>query len=138
MLVRLTEIETQQGDRHSTSGTSNRLNIKSKIFSFLTICVAVAGCLGTASGAIAQEAQPQVKAQALVSSSTSQPTAVPQFNAAQQEEIAQMLLGFIYFVLPVGVALTIFLHDKYAKKRSATLNKQIEVLEISFHQTPQH
>ena len=42
------------------------------------------------------------------------------------------------FVLPVGVGLTIFLHDKYAQKRSATLNQQIEVLEISFNQTPQH
>jgi hypothetical protein len=41
-------------------------------------------------------------------------------------------------VLPVGVGLSIFLHDKYAQKRSATLNQQIEVLEVSLHQTPQH
>ena len=145
MLVRLTERETQQGSRHSISATNNGLKVKSRLFSFLTVCVAVAGCLGTAPGAIAQEAQPQVKAQAIeqsnqqpVNSTTSQPAAVPQFDAAAQEEIAQMLLGFIYFVLPVGVGLSIFLHDKYAQKRSATLNQQIEVLEISLHQTPQH
>ncbi|MFB8794655.1 MAG: hypothetical protein U7126_10620 [Microcoleus sp.] len=138
MLVRLTKIETQQGDRNSSSAMNNGLKLKSRLFSFLTVCVAVAGCLGTAPGAIAQEAEPQVKAQAeLVNSTTTQPNAVPQFDAAQQEEISQMLLGFIYFVLPVGVALSIFLHDKYAQKRSTTLNQQIEVLEISFNHTPQ-
>lgn len=139
MLVRLTEIETQQGDRNSTSTANNGFKVKSRLLSFLAVCVAVAGCLGSTSGAIAQEVQAQVKAQAeLVNSTTTQPTAVPQFDAAQQEEISQMLLGFIYFVLPVGVGLSIFLHDKYAQKRSVTLNKQIEVLELSLHHTPQH
>ena len=59
------------------------------------------------------------------------------FDNAQQEAISQILLGFIYFVLPVGVGLSIFLHDKCVQQRSATLNKQIEILEQVWKQTPQ-
>lgn len=139
MLVRLTKIEAQQGDRNSTIAANNGSKVKSRLFSFLAVCVAVAGCLGTAPGAIAREvAAIEQSNHPIVNTTTSQPTAVPQFDAARQEEISQMLLGFIYFVLPVGVGLSIFLHDKYAQKRSATLNQQIEVLEISFHHNPQH
>jgi hypothetical protein len=58
------------------------------------------------------------------------------FDNAQQEQISHILLGFIYFVLPVGVGLSIFLHDKYVQHRSATLNKQIEILEQVWKQTP--
>ncbi|MEG3850978.1 hypothetical protein QT971_28275 [Microcoleus sp. herbarium19] len=59
------------------------------------------------------------------------------FDNAQQEIISQMLLGFIYFVLPAGVGLGIFVHGKYTQHRSATLNKQIEILEQVWKQTPQ-
>lgn len=58
------------------------------------------------------------------------------FDNAQQEIISQILLGFIYFVLPVGVGLSIFVHDKCVQQRSATLNKQIDILEQVWKQTP--
>ena len=145
MLVRLTQIEAQPNDRDSINRMSKGSRPQSRFSGFLTVCVAVAGCLGTASGAIAQPSQSPVKAQEieqshreLVNSTTSQAAAPQLFDEAQQEEISQMLLGFLYFVLPVGVTLSIFMHDKYSQKRSATIKQQTEVLEVVFNQHPQH
>jgi hypothetical protein len=142
MLVRFTKIESQPTDRDNLGPISKGSATKSRILGLLTVCVAVAGCLGTAPGAIAQSTQSPVKAQQsnqeFVNSTTSQAAAPQVFDAAQQEEISQMLLGFLYFVLPVGVSLTIFLHDKYSQKRSATIKQQTEVLEVVFNQHPQH
>jgi hypothetical protein len=142
MLVRFTKIESQPTDRNSTIPIGKGSATKSRILGVVTVCVAVAGCLGTAQAAIAQSNLEPVKAQQshqeFVNSTTSQAAAPQLFNAAQQEEISQMLLGFLYFVLPVGVALSIFLHDKYSQKRSATIKQQTEVLEVTFNQHPQH
>ncbi|MEG4322705.1 MULTISPECIES: hypothetical protein [unclassified Microcoleus] len=142
MLVRFTKIESQPTDRDSISPIDKGATAKSRILGLLTACVAVAGCLGTAQAAIAQSSLEPVKAQEshqeFVNSTTSQGAAPVLFDAAQQEEISQMLLGFLYFVLPVGVALSIFIHDKYSQKRSATIKQQTEVLEVTFNQHPQH
>lgn len=142
MLVRFTKIESQPTDRDDLGRIRKGATAKSRILGLVTVCVAVAGCLGTAPGAIAQSNLEPVKAQQshqeFVNSTTSQAAAPQLFNAAQQEEISQMLLGFLYFVLPVGVALSIFMHDKYSQKRSATIKQQTEVLEVTFNQHPQH
>lgn len=46
-----------------------------------------------------------------------------------QKSITNTLLGFIYFVLPCGLVLRIFLYDKYYADRAAVLEKQVELLE---------
>lgn len=64
-------------------------------------------------------------------------TTVPQMiSSAQLELISNVLLGFLYFVLPTGIGLAIFLHDKYSSYRSAILDKQIEILERLWMQSP--
>jgi len=63
-------------------------------------------------------------------------TAVGQLlSPAQQKTIANMILGFSYLVLPCGLALGIFLYDKYFVYRSAVLNEQIEFLERLWKQS---
>lgn len=142
MLVRSRARENQSIDRS-----------KARLIGVLAACATVAGCLGTASGAIGQTAQPIVKAEAIEhstcvagsglgcetqNSGTTQAAAVPQlWDAAQQEEISQILLGFLYFVLPAGVGLSIFVHDKFDRQRVA-LKKQTEIVEMLPSQTLQH
>lgn len=58
-------------------------------------------------------------------------------TAAQMELISNVLLGLLYFVLPVGFGLGIFLHDRYQARRSATLAAQIKLLEKLWEQSPQ-
>lgn len=71
------------------------------------------------------------------STSSSTVTVVPQIlTSAQQESIANMLLGFGY-LLPCGICLGIFLYDKYCAYRVTVLNKQIESLEKVWEQSTQ-
>lgn len=57
-------------------------------------------------------------------------TVVPQLlSSTQQETIANILIGFIYLVLPCGLGLGIFLYNKYRVHRAAIIQEQIELLE---------
>ena len=47
----------------------------------------------------------------------------------EQESIANLLLIFIYLVLPSGLGLGIFLHNRYCVHRAAAIQKQIALLE---------
>lgn len=47
------------------------------------------------------------------------------------------LLKFIFFVLPSGVCLAIFLYDRYCVYRTALLKEQIEMLERLWQQSMQ-
>ncbi len=69
-------------------------------------------------------------------SATMQPTSTtPQILSSEQlGQFSNVLLGCLYFVLPTGLGLAIFLHDK----RSKILNEQIERLEKLWSQNPQH
>lgn len=69
-------------------------------------------------------------------SATMQPTSTtPQILSSEQlGQFSNVLLGCLYFVLPTGLGLAIFLHDN----RSKTLNEQIERLEKLWSQNPQH
>lgn len=59
----------------------------------------------------------------------------PQILSSEQlGQFSNVLLGCLYFVLPTGLGLAIFLHDN----RSKTLNEQIERLEKLWSQNPQH
>jgi hypothetical protein len=72
------------------------------------------------------------------SASTTAAAATPHFlSPAQQESICNILLGTLYFVLPVGLGLAIFLNDRYSNYRSALLHQQIQLLERLWHQNPQ-
>jgi hypothetical protein len=63
-------------------------------------------------------------------------TVPPKLSSAQLELISNVLLGFLYFVLPIGIGLGIFLHDKYSSYRSAILDQQIMILERLWMQSP--
>jgi hypothetical protein len=76
--------------------------------------------------------------QAADSLQSSTRSVVPQLlSPAQQGAIANIILGFTYLVLPTGLVLGIYLHDKYSAYRSAVLNEQIERLERLWKQTTQ-
>lgn len=55
----------------------------------------------------------------------------------QQGAIANILLGFIYLVLPSGLCLGIFLYNRYSTYRTAMLHKQVETLERLWNQSTQ-
>ncbi len=59
-------------------------------------------------------------------------------SAAQLGLISNMLLGILYFVLPSGLALAVFLHDKNHAYRTQLLSTQIEFLERIWRQNSQH
>jgi hypothetical protein len=64
-------------------------------------------------------------------------TVVPQLlSPAEQGSIANLLI-WIGYLLPCGLALGIFLYDKYSAYRSAILHEQIERLERLWKQSTQ-
>lgn len=56
---------------------------------------------------------------------------------AQMERLSDILLGLLYFVLPIGFGIGLFLHDRQQAQRMATLEAQIKLLERLWNQTPQ-
>ena len=124
--------------------------MKTKIFNCLTVVVA-AGMLTIAPSALAQ-AKPQVTeagvehltcvkdAQELtckVDDRDGQLAAVdttsPIVSSEQLGQISDALLGGLYFLLPAGLGLAIFLRDR----QSELLSTQIERLEKLWSQDPQ-
>ncbi len=73
-----------------------------------------------------QEVVKSAKATQSLKSST---VNVVPLSPAAQGTISNILLGFIYLFLPVGLGLGIFLYDKYCVYRDAVLHEQIEILE---------
>ena len=62
-------------------------------------------------------------------------SAPPQIMSSEQlGRVSNLLLGCLYFVLPTGLALAIFLHDK----RSKLFSEQVARLEKLWSQNPQH
>jgi|GEM_PF-2221150 len=57
----------------------------------------------------------------------------PVLSAAQLGFICNMLLGILYCVLPTGLVLAVFLHDKHDDYRTQLLSTQIEFLERVWH-----
>ncbi len=53
----------------------------------------------------------------------------PLLSSAQEKSIADILLVLIYFVLPGGLVLGMFLYDKYYIYRAGVIQEQIELLE---------
>lgn len=84
-----------------------------------------------------QEAVKSDKATDSPKSSTTSAFLQP-LTPAQQGTIANIILGFLYLVLPSGLCLGIFLYDKYCAYRAAVLHKQVEFLEKLWEQSTQH
>jgi hypothetical protein len=74
---------------------------------------------------------------ASVQANTNAVTILQPLTNAQMEQLSNVLLGFLYFVLPVGFGLGLFLHDRYQAYRAATLDAQIKLLEKLWEQSPQ-
>lgn len=116
-------------------------NSRFKPFSILTLCIAASGCLAIAPAAFSQSAaeNPGNDLEVGVPESlkvTSIKTVPPKLSSAELELISNVLLGFLYFVLPIGIGLGIFLYDKYSSYRSAVLAQQITILERLWMQSP--
>jgi hypothetical protein len=120
--------------------------MKLKIFNLISVFLATSGLLTPAQAAVVNHSlerqtnvekaqhlvwQAQPKVAKVTHSQKSSPITVvpPLLSPAQQKSVANILIGFIYFVLPCGLVLGIFLHDKYQVYRAAILQKQIELLE---------
>ena len=58
-------------------------------------------------------------------------------SAEQMERLSGVLLGLLYFVLPAGFGLGLFLHDRHQQYRAAMLEAQIQLLEKLWKQSPQ-
>ena len=58
-------------------------------------------------------------------------------SAEQMERLSNVLLGLLYFVLPAGFGLGLFLHDRHQSSRAAVLEAQIKLLEKLWKQSPQ-
>lgn len=124
---------------------------------FLTLSLAVVSCLMTPS-AYAQSNglpanQPMQRStcvtdtQGMMCKPTeqddrpTQPTATPSpagmLNAQQLDRVSDSLLFILYCVLPVGISLAVFLHDRHNDRRSKELSAQIARLERIWQQSPQ-
>ena len=78
----------------------------------------------------AEQNRGTAKATKATGSNPSNEAAVTQIvTPAQQERIANFFLIFIYFILPGGLGLGMFLHNRYCVHRAAAIQKQIELLE---------
>jgi hypothetical protein len=82
-----------------------------------------------------QEAVKEAEATKSLKSSTV-PVVGQLLTPAQQGSIANILIGFAYFV-PCGLGLGIFLYDKYCAYRAAVIKEQIEILERLWKQSTQ-
>jgi hypothetical protein len=71
------------------------------------------------------------------STATNPSAPAPLLSAEQQKRLSDMLFGLLYFVLPAGFGLGLFLHDRYQNHRAATLEAQIKLLEKLWEQSPQ-
>lgn len=146
--------------------TGAALGIGRTFMNHLVLCLTASGVVTIAPAALSQSAAPAGSANApqqtlcmsdpqglmchpvnhssktVIASSTAiaptSPPASPQLlNAAQMEQISNMLLGLLYFVLPAGFGLGLFLHDRYQSQRAALLEAQIQLLEKLWEQSPQ-
>ncbi len=59
-------------------------------------------------------------------------------SPVQDAMISNMLLAFIYLVLPAGVALAIWRQEKRNRIQTMSLESQIEMLERIWKKSPQH
>jgi hypothetical protein len=58
-------------------------------------------------------------------------------SPTQDELISNVLLAFLFFVLPVGVAFAIWKQEKRDRARLLTLDARIEMLERIWKKSPQ-
>jgi hypothetical protein len=71
---------------------------------------------------------------AMAADSTAAISAPQWISAGQLSSFSDVLLGGLYFVLPVGVGLAMFLHDEQTKRFA----KRIDRLERLWNNHPQH
>lgn len=64
-------------------------------------------------------------------------TVLQPLTHVQMEQLSDLLLGVLYFVLPIGFGLTLLLHDRDEAYRAAMLDNQIKLLEKLWEQSPQ-
>ncbi len=102
--------------------------MKFKLFNLLTVFLATSGLLTPAQAAVVDHS---LERQIATQSYKSSPVTVvpPLVSPAQQKSIADILLVLIYFVLPGGLVLGMFLYDKYYIYRAGVIQEQIDLLE---------
>ncbi len=133
--------------------------MKTKFFNHLTAGLIASGLVAIAPSLAVAQTIPSPKgevehltcvkdAQGLMCKADNFDKAVPQESAAtnpasttsqlvsseQLGQFSNVLLGWLYFVLPAGLGLAVFLHDKHSQR----LTEQVELLEKLWSKNPQH
>lgn len=95
-------------------------------------------CAINPQGLMCNADQPELEASSTLSQAhTNVASLLQPSTKTQMEQLSDMLLGFLYFVLPIGFGLGLFLHDRYQSYRAAMLDAQIKLLEKLWEQSPQ-
>lgn len=144
------ELASQQSSVKATA----RFAFSRKGINITTVCLAIAGTMSIAPSAFSHSTERSLapstcatdpqglmcdgdprELEGAVASQTSQ--TLPALSDRQMEQLSDLLLGLLYFVMPIGFGLGLFLHDRYQAYRAATLEAQIKLLEKLWEQTPQ-
>lgn len=95
-------------------------------------------CGADAQGLTCNASNRELEDAVLVQAPQASAALLPQLlSNAQMESIADVLLELLYFVLPVGFGIGLFLHDRHQAQRTAILEAHIKLLEKLWKQTPQ-
>ncbi len=98
-------------------------------------------CVSDPQGLMCNSNQPNVNAATATTqasrASAHTVTVLPTLSKAQMERVSDVLLGLLYFVLPIGFGIGLFMHDRRQAERAATLEAQIQLLEKLWEQSPQ-
>lgn len=135
-------------------------NGKSKFIGFVTLCLVASNFMATSQAAFGHAVETPIHAESLQSepvngakvflgdiqeanqpsvensATAHQPSSL--ISPVQDEQLSSILLGFLYFVLPVGIGLAIWLHDYRNRDRFFKLTAQIATLERIWSQNLQH
>ncbi|MGA7934658.1 MAG: hypothetical protein WCA35_14025 [Kovacikia sp.] len=134
--------------------------IKIGFAGWLAVCVAMSGAFLTPQAAFGQDLKTQPKLEAVKQPETlsreqnflgnSSPggNLVPKpvnasqtsylISPTQDELISNVLLAFLFLVLPAGVAFAVWMQERRDRDRTLTLNAQIQMLERIWKKSPQY
>lgn len=113
--------------------------MKAAFLNRLMVNLAAVGFLTIAPAAFGQTVEPEKQTGTPASELAMPIAAVHSLSSSVELELfSNVLLAVLYFALPAGLGLALFLHDKQDAERSKRLNAQIELLERLWNQHPQH
>jgi hypothetical protein len=156
MILGVTQKPVELASQQPSAQLGNQFAFSRRCIHMATICLAVVGVVSIAPSALSQgvarstatvqhstcASDPQgsmcSSQRELDSAATPQTVAMlPALSDAQMEQLSDVLLGLLYFVLPIGFGIGLFIHDRHQAERAAALEAQIKLLEKLWEQSPQ-